>query len=320
MAHNRRARTASRHSDSPYTPPPRPGVSTRGVNRALSLAPDESQSSAQSTNIPPHYLLPPTVPSPFTGTLETSLDAILFFSRIHGHHAGMQEVIDTLLRPVCPSTNWPVLLRTVYISNPNSTGRDLLEGILCLVTRTLLPEQIAENRGLMARLYERRKHLAIRLVLRYDMLREWREGIGGVPSVPPPAAVSTVQDEEARGQHPEISTPGLRRKLMPNIIPTLIAAPPGGWTTHAVRERMKHHITSLDNYVLLSDAEISSWSDRTLLGMASQITLQWQWLRGNNAVLEEMEVGNYEELEGRAEECEWIADDVGKRRRVEKED
>jgi hypothetical protein len=207
----------------------------------------------------------------------------------------------------------------VYISNDK--GRELLEEILCLVTRILLPEQIAENRGLMARLYERRKHLAIRLVLRYDMLREWKEG-GGVASVPPPVAAcaAAVQEENWVGHHSGISTPGARRRLMSNIIPTLIAAPPGGWTTHAVRERMKHHITSIDEYLLLSDSAMAAWSDRTLLGMASQITLQWQWLRGNNAVLEEMEVGNYEELEGRAEECEWIADDVGKRRRVEKED
>jgi hypothetical protein len=337
MAHNSRARNKSRVSDSPYTPhptpPPRPGASTRGVRNASLTVPDEPQpSGTQATNVPPHYHLLPTVPSLFTGTLETSLDAILTFNHTHGHASGMREVIDALLRPVSTSTNWPALLRSVYISDTTNnkidahnttTGRESLEELLCLVTRTLLPEQITENRSLMARLYERRKHLAIRLVLRYDMLREWKEGTSGVASLPPPAAsvsVSTARDEEeVEGGHTQVQTQNQRRRLMPNIIPTLIAAPQGGWTTHAVRKRMKHHITELDEYLLLSDKEIATWSDRTLLGMASQITLQWQWLRGNNAVLEEMELGGYEELEGKAGECEWIADDCGTRKRIEKE-
>jgi hypothetical protein len=46
--------------------------------------------------------------------------------------------------------------------------------------------------------------------------------------------------------------------------------------------------------------------------MTSQIALHWQWLRQNNDILEQMEDNDYEELDGRADENEWIADDVKK--------
>ena len=190
------------------------------------------------------------------------------------------------------------------------TSRLLVEEVLFLTTRTLLPEQIAENRGLLARLYERRKQLAIKLVLRYDMLREWRvDGrghavtIGSVaPGTLAPPALIPVRAEGARDMG--------RRGLMVNVVATLVAAPEGGWTTHAVRERMRHHVTALDGYLVLSDEEVAGWSDETVLSMTGQVVLQWQWLRQNNEILGEMEIGNWEELEGRADECEWIADDV----------
>jgi hypothetical protein len=159
----------------------------------------------------------------------------------------------------------------------------------------------------MARLYERKKQLAIRVVLRYDMLRGWKGDSVGVASLGPSEDMDMNAEMEVEGEKWD----GMRRRrLMRNVIPTLIAAPPGGWTTHAVRERMKHHVTELDRYLLLSDEEIAGWSDETLLGMTAMVVMQWMWLRGNNEVLEEMEVGGYEELEGKADECEWVVDDV----------
>jgi hypothetical protein len=44
--------------------------------------------------------------------------------------------------------------------------------------------------------------------------------------------------------------------------------------------------------------------------MTSQIALHWQWLRQNNATLERMEENDYEELDGKAEDNEWIVDDT----------
>jgi hypothetical protein len=305
MVLNPRARTAPRAitEDSPYTPrakPLRAGVSTRGVQSAPSVA-DESPAPAVqpiTTNIAAHY----TIPSPFPGTLDASLDAILSFAQEFSNKKSMQPVIDTLLRTVDAATNWPVLLRGVYVHN--AKGRDLVEELLFLVTRTLLPNQIAENRARMGRLYERKKHLAIRLVLRYDMLREWKgESVASLPAV-------NEQGMDVEMRSPEYTRPA----LMPNVVATLIVAPGGGWSTHGVRERMKHHVTDLDGYLLLSDTKVCGWSDRTLLGMTSQITLQWQWLRANNAIFEEMEINAYEELEGKADECEWINDDWKKKR------
>jgi hypothetical protein len=201
--------------------------------------------------------------------------------------------------------------------------RILVEELIFLITRTLLPEQITENRLAMRRLYERKKQLAIRLVLRYDMLREWTLGEGpvgkrdlSVASVPP--AVPDVS--EPRGlvgaikspMKAQDGTPGdeeyKRTRSMPNIWPTLVAAPAEGYTTYGVRERMKHYVTPLDDYLLLTDEQVASWSEKTLVIRASQMVLQWQWLRQKNERLEEMESNGWEELDGRADECEWIAE------------
>jgi hypothetical protein len=221
-----------------------------------------------------------------------------------------------LLEPVDAGTNWPVLL--------HGTQRAVVEELLFLVTRTLLPEQVKENRDAVGRMYERRKHLAIRMALRYDLLREWKVDGGGhvvcVPSVP----VKGEEDEDAEGEIDfdfDINNRGVRdvifkrRELLLNVLPTLISAPPGGWTTHGVRERMKHHVTELDDYLLLSDKEVARWDDETVRCMTAMILLQWQWLRRNNEMLEEMEMNGWEELEGRADECEWIVEE-GKRKRA----
>ncbi|KAH7093358.1 hypothetical protein FB567DRAFT_624640 [Paraphoma chrysanthemicola] len=329
MAQSSRIRRASRahsiNSDSPYTPRPTPPLGppptrrgaangTRAI-RAGTIDNDHAHvdQPAQTIHIPPHYFLPPTVPTPFTGTLEASLDAILEFGTRVPRGYGVQAVLDTLSSEVDAGIDWPMLLRDLYIGGEGAgISRFLVEEFLFLVTRTLLPEQIAENRALMARLYERKKHLAIRLVLRYDMLREWKvdgKGHGVTIASLPPTGLQAPPTIPIIAPTAHVLQ---RRGLMPNVISTLIAAPDGGWTTHAVRERMKHHITGLDKYLVLADHVVAGWNDETVVGMAAQVVLQWQWLRRNNEILEEMEVGNWEELEGKADECEWIADDVKK--------
>jgi len=118
------------------------------------------------------------------------------------------------------------------------------------------------------------------------------------------AAVADTRDEGEKEKEEG------RRALMPNIMPTLIAGPEHGYSTHAVRERMKHHVTDLDGYLLLTDEEVEGWGTAHLLRMVCTLILHWQWLRQNNKILGDMEVGGWEELDGKAEECEWIADDV----------
>ncbi|KAF1845002.1 uncharacterized protein K460DRAFT_405282 [Cucurbitaria berberidis CBS 394.84] len=340
MAYNPSGRTAPRASraysiisEDSYaaTPRPTPPPATRRAasralraNSAVSDVPTHVDGGTRpptthERRIAAHYTLPPTVPSPFTGTLEASLDAVLAWG--HEHTNGTQKIVNALLREVDSMTNWPILLRGMLIDcddgddEATGRGRRLLEELLFLVTRTLLPEQIAENRAAMARLYDRKKQLAIRLVLRYDMLREWKVDASyhpfPVPSLPPPPIDPAAQPVSAMkiGHPPGCST---RRPLMSNVIATLIAAPPGGFTTHGVRERMKHYITDLDDYLLLSDDKAAAWSDLVLIGMTSQIVLQWQWLRQNNEMLQEMEVQGWEELDCKADECDWIADDIKK--------
>ena len=92
---------------------------------------------------------------------------------------------------------------------------------------------------------------------------------------------------------------------------------------------MRHHVTDFDAWLLLSDEEVAKYSDKKLLFVTSQVALQWQWLVKNNGLLDEMERLGWEELDGKADENEWIAEDVrrnvgtGKRdagRVVEEED
>lgn len=315
---NSRAYSILSEDDTRATPPPPPTRRgcTRNV-RAISITSDTPlpTEASQTTRIPPHYFLAPTVPSPFAGTLDASLDAILQWGRTH---PATSTAMGVLLQPVSTGTNWPAILSTSFGSGSSldpRLGRFLLEEFLFLVTRILLPEQITENRAAMARLYDWKKHLAIRLVLRYDMMRERCLGNGpvgkrdlSVASLPPTNVVKKPIDtpNDSDGSYE-------RRHLLPNIISTLIAAPAGGYTTHGVRERMKHYITPLDAYLLLSDEEVKGWGDKMLIVRASQIVLQWQWLRQKNDTLEEMESDGWEELEGKADECEWIAEkrDVG---------
>jgi hypothetical protein len=296
---------------------------------AVDTPPGKAASQKGCANLSTHYFLAPTFPSPFTGSLEASLDAIQDWGRHNGGTKGVQGIVDALLKEVDSKTDWSGLLRGVE-DVPVGRLRYVAEELLFLVTRTLLPEQIVQNRGLMARLYDRRKQLAMRLVLRYDMLREWKMGQGThhrdqavvVPSVPP-KGVSALAPVPVRfpSKYP------YRRPRLPNIVATLVAAPVGGFLTHGVRERMRHHVTDLDSYLLLEDAEVAGWSGVRLLSMVCQVVLHWQWLRQNNETLDEMEALGWEHLEGKADESEWIADDVkrntatvGSKRAREKDD
>lgn len=317
--------TPSLVSDTSFTPAPK--RRKRGaINPDTALTPLEETPLSQQTpskplpKLGPHYTLAPTVPSPFSGTLEASLDAILTWSkRICPTVTSVSYLISTLLEPVDPDTNWSSLLEGIYLTPTIEPeyARSLVTELLFLVTRTLLPEQITENRAALERLYETRKHTAIRFVLRYDMLREWEMRPGSYRR-DQPVAVPAVECETSIA--PSSRMPAayaerypFRRPLMMNIIPTLIATPPGGFSTLGMRERMKHYVTDLDTYLMLRDDEVEKWSMGMLNVKTCFALLHWQWLRRNNERLEDMEVHGWEELEGKAEENEWIADDSRKK-------
>jgi hypothetical protein len=276
-------------------------TTTRAAS-VLSTATSETPLASREARIPSHYFLPPTVPSPFTGSLEASFDAILDFARIHPE---LRLLTTALLEDVDGSTNWPLLIQEALVKGGN--GRELLEDFLFLVTRTLLPEQIAENRGLMYKMYMAKRNLAIRVTLRYDMVREWHKGdhsqnmvvesrVPHSPPLVPPAPVSN-------GLYPG------RRAFLPNIMPTLIAATvAGGYTTKKMGDAMKHHVTGLDKWLLLKDDEVRRWDGRRLLIGVASVVLQWQWLRRNTEMLADMEVRMWESLDARADESEWVRD------------
>ncbi|KAJ6198990.1 hypothetical protein J3E72DRAFT_393816 [Bipolaris maydis] len=273
-----------------------------------------SQPPQTPQKLPAYYSLAPSIPSPFTGSLETSLDAILAFGQLYAAIPGVTPLITKLLEPVSTDTNWAAILSALATATPLH-ARYLMTELLFLATRTLLPEQIAENRAMLGRLYERKKQLAIRLLLRYDMLREWklepsqssyRDQPITIASAAPVAGF--VAPEPVVG----VASPKYpyRRPLLLNVIPTLIAAPVGGYTSQSVRERMRHHVTELDAYLMLGDEEVERWSEGRVKSKVCFVLMHWQWLRGNNATLDDLEVLDWEELEGKAEECGWIGDDT----------
>ncbi|KAJ4359688.1 uncharacterized protein N0V89_000244 [Didymosphaeria variabile] len=288
----------------------------RHISRADSIAADTpaatperallEKQDLEQLHIPPHYLLPPTYPSPFKGTLEASLDALLEFG---AKYTSSISIMDVLRKPVCTKTNWyNLLVATLNLEEKKVVGssRLLLEEILFLATRTLLPEQIAQNRACMYKMYDSRKTTSMRMSLRYDMLREWTKRGNNhfivVESRPPLRILgaSVSQDDELH--------PG-RKLLLPNVWATLIQAPPQGYHSHKVKEAMRHHVTGIDKWLMFEDEEVGGWSANVLFQMTMQVLLQWQWLRDNTERMEGMEVRNWEDLEGPANECEWVRDD-----------
>ncbi|KAF2689820.1 hypothetical protein K458DRAFT_474271 [Lentithecium fluviatile CBS 122367] len=296
------------------------------ATRAISI-PSTTPSEATTTtytpsraaNIPPAYLLPPTIPSPYTGTLEASLDAILDFTRVYPN---LRPLTAVLLADVDLTTNWPVLLQTTLKGETAENEREMLEEIMFLVTRVLLPEQVAENRALMLRLYEAKKTTSVRVSLRYDMLRKWTRGghahdmvVESRPALPPPlpSSPSSIPVSASRPAPPPdpISNPKLpaRPPFRPNVLATLIAAPAQythGYPTRKLGEAMRHHVTELDRWMLLTDEEVAQWEGKRLWMGVCGVLVMWQWLRRDTEVLGEMEVGGWQELGGRVDECEWI--------------
>lgn len=287
----RRLRDDSFAADTPATTP------ERGLPEKQEL---------EQIHIPAHYLFLPTYPSPFEGTLEASLDALLDFGR---SHPDCKLILDVLRQPVDIKTNWMGLLSATLILEddeilPNS--RLLLEELLLLATRKLLPEQIAQNRALMYRMYDARKTMSMRMILRYDLLYEWIKRSSNhflvIESRPPVRYVRI----DAPGDYDEIY-PG-RTPLLPNVWATLIAAPALGYATQKMREAMKHHVTALDGLLMVTDEEVEAWNADKLFRKTAEVLLQWQWLRKNTELMEDMEVRGWEDLEGPAGECEWVRD------------
>ncbi|KAI8935589.1 hypothetical protein NX059_008155 [Plenodomus lindquistii] len=328
------------------TPTPKPTSAPAPRSRTAAAAGHPSIPAPEPKQpifiLPDYWNLPPTYPSPFTGTLEASLDAIQDWSRRWGGMHGVQCIVDTLLKSVDTSTRWnevliDVLLCRSHVSSPplaacpravmdnegTQRGRELLEDLLFLVARTLLPEQIVENRDAMARLYERRKQLGIKLVLRYDMLFAWRMSWNGkdhrshavVVNCSLPPANTVAQHASVDGgtdvKMADVGSVAGRRPLMPNVWPTLLLPPPEwprGFATHAVRERMRHHVTDLDDVLVYTDEQVQGWTNTILVARTASALLMWQWIRGNNEMLGEMDMDDWQDLDGKADECDWIAD------------
>ncbi|KAF2643624.1 hypothetical protein P280DRAFT_394758, partial [Massarina eburnea CBS 473.64] len=255
------------------------------------------------------------VPSPFSGTLEASLDAILVFTSLYPE---LRHLTTPLLKDVDRQTDWPKLCRLVLSEHEElpARSRHLLEELLFLVTRTLLPEQIIENRRLMYRAYVTKRNLSNRMALRYDMLRGWKkcahthpmvvESVLPSKSIIPPKAVY-----DALRPH--------RRAFMPNILPTLIAnTPDQPYHSKRLSDCMRHRVTDLDAYLLLTNQVVASWSEVKLLMTVVEVVVQWQWLRENTELMADMDVRAWEDLSGRADECNWVKDQKPYRERDNK--
>jgi hypothetical protein len=77
-----------------------------GVNGS----PEKTQRTSREVQLPPHYFLAPTVPSPFSGTLDASLEVIMEWNTLHGGPKGVHGLVTALLQPVDYTTDWPSLI------------------------------------------------------------------------------------------------------------------------------------------------------------------------------------------------------------------
>lgn len=256
--------------------------------------------------LPIYYTLPPTVPSPFTPTLEASLDELLNFAVFY---PPISNIITILLQPPSRSTNWPALLRP-FLTSGDAGHKHILDELLFLLTRTLLPNQIAENRVLLTTLYTARKATQMRLLLRYDMLRAWKKGNNRhIMCIMSPIADSAKSGVE-RPELNALQCP-VRRRFMPNVITTLVAAPypklPHGYGAAKTAGKMKHHVTALDDDLLSRDEEVAMWAEKEYIVRFCDIVLNWQWLRENNQILEDMSVMGWDGLQSK-EGADWFLD------------
>ncbi|KAJ4295360.1 hypothetical protein N0V90_007372 [Kalmusia sp. IMI 367209] len=269
-----------------------------------------TQPNPNEKQAPAHYFLEPTTPSPFAGTLDASLDAILEFGRVYPQTL---VVMDVLRNDVDPKTNWTALLIAMLElkKEREPDGRHILEEILFLVTRTLLPEQIAQNRAIMCQMYRAKRDLSFKIVLRYDTLREWHKGDNGQYLTVESRKRPTMLVPYFPPENYDILHPG-RRPLDPAVWATLVAGPAEGYATRKMAEAMKHHVTDLDKLLMFTDKEVMGWSTMELFQKLVTVATQWQWLRKNTETLEDMEVSNWEEVEGKVDECEWVMDQASK--------
>jgi hypothetical protein len=277
--------------------------------------------------LPAHYLFPPTVPLHFDGTLEASLDALL----------ELQQSVPELLPVVTAlaegkkGIDWPALFCAVLalkrshvetheenikteetvITCPkkkssyaykHTKGRYLLTALFLLLARLLLPNQILENRGYMTRLYSERRGTYVRLLLRYDMLFPWKKDGNHYLVVPA---------EPCQGVPPPLdwNNDELRRPLYPNIWASLLAPPKEGHVTKSVGEKLRHHITELDGYLLVGDEEVEGWGDKELVTKLATVVGVWLWIREMNKKFDDMEVNGWEELVDLMEN-EWFLDNL----------
>lgn len=256
----------------------------------------------------PHYSFPPTEPSPFKGTLDASLEALLKFGI---RYPNSMSILDSL-RQYHSDTDWKDMLVKVLGSGDKTkmgNGYLLLVELLFLMTRTLFPEQIAQNRACMRRMYIANTRLSVGMTLRYDMKfivkapDQSNRTLYTVQSCRPEhtvgASVSAEYDQLHAG----------RRPLLPNIWATLIAEPVELYETDLLRASMKHHISKMDKWLLFEDEEVAGWSSERLIWNLVQVLVQWQWLIKDTERMEKMEVGGWEELAVPMDQCEWVRDD-----------
>ncbi|KAF2020999.1 hypothetical protein BU24DRAFT_469765 [Aaosphaeria arxii CBS 175.79] len=290
---------------------------TRSTARTRRHGTPETNEDTNTTpeGLPNFYYLDPTVPSPYDVEPEESLECLLQFQRVFPK---LIPITTVLLQAHTRKTNWAQVLNSFLDGQDPEISREekksMVVELLLYITRVLLPFQIAVNRRLLAQLYAERKGTNLRLLLRYDMLREWKpkkhSGKSNlaaltywVESAEPVNTYMNVADGSASGEDGMDSLPPLAM----NVIPTLIAAPAGGWRIMSVRDKMRHNVTALDDILMLKREQLVRMGKMMFTVKFAETVLLWQELMTNNEMLEDFKAKDWEGL-GTGEANEWIKD------------
>ncbi|KAF2110614.1 hypothetical protein BDV96DRAFT_666976 [Lophiotrema nucula] len=259
------------------------------------------------------YTLPPTVPSPFAANLQASLDALTAFGRVH---PVLNDLVTGLQGPHDQQPNWAELLQKHL-----PTSRQALNELFLLVTRTLIPNQVAENREECKGYYDRDPSGGnLQIIVRYDAFFRWKKLRGNPVRVNNDGQTFSFDGKKAAvadlhpyvnvnapvAPAPSLTTPytGVR-PLLPNTISTLIFATrptpttdnPHGYSAERNNVNMAHHVTILDEMLFTSEQEVQQLLDNMFqVRFTVAVQQMWMKLRHSNEQFRALAAIGYEGL------------------------
>lgn len=89
----------------------------------------------------------------------------------------------------------------------------------------------------------------------------------------------------------------------------MLTPPKEGFVTKSVGEKLRHHITELDGYLLNGNEEVDKWGDSQLVVKLGSVVSVWLWIRKINEKFGDTEMHGWNELTDVVDN-KWFLDNV----------